>query len=273
VSLSPESNRSVANSHRYSRQKMTKYPILLIIKFYWFRLLIVSTIWFIYDFSTYSFGLYSSQWLSIILGDSAPLWKSFGWNTVINLFYVPGAFIGAFLSDWIGPRYCLVLGVWLQAIVGFIMAGLYGHLNNAAHVGGFVVVYGIFLALGEVGPGDNIGLVASKTSATSIRGQYYGIAAATGKIGAFVGNYLFPIIIADAGDDLVKQGQYPFWVSSSLCIFSGFIALFLLPHIGQDTITLEDERFNAYLVEHGYDVGTLGTKEYRQAVAETQTPY
>lgn len=252
---------------------MNKYPIWLIIKFYWFRLLVVSTIWFIYDFSTYSFGLYSSQWLTIILGADAPLWKSFGWNTVINLFYVPGAFIGAFLSDWIGPRYCLTLGVWLQGIVGFIMAALYSHLDNASHVAGFVVVYGIFLALGEVGPGDNIGLVASKTSATSIRGQYYGIAAATGKIGAFVGNYLFPIIIADAGDDLVKQGQYPFWVSSSLCIFSGFLALFLLPHIGQDTITHEDERFNAYLIEHGYDTSTLGTKEYRKTLAGAQPQF
>jgi hypothetical protein len=57
----------------------------------------------------------------------------------------------------------------------------------------FVVVYGIFLALGEVGPGDNIGLIASKTSATAIRGQYYGIAGAMGNVGAFVGTYLFPV--------------------------------------------------------------------------------
>jgi hypothetical protein len=38
--------------------------------------------------------------------------------------------------------------------------------------------------LGEMGPGDNIGLVASKTSATGIRGEYYAIAAAMGKVGA-----------------------------------------------------------------------------------------
>ena len=37
--------------------------------------------------------------------------------------------------------------------------------------------------LGEMGPGDNIGLVAAKTSATGIRGEYYAIAAALGKIG------------------------------------------------------------------------------------------
>lgn len=74
-----------------------------------------------------------------------------------------------------------------QGIIGFIMTGLYGYLDRPAHVAGFVVVYGIFLGVGEVGPGDNIGLVASKTCATAIRGQYYGTAAAMGKIGAFVG--------------------------------------------------------------------------------------
>jgi len=168
------------------------------------------------------------------------------------------------LSDWIGPKYCLILGVWLQGIVGFIMTAIYKHLDQASQVGGFVVMYGIFLALGEVGPGDNIGLLASKTSATSIRGQYYGIAAACGKIGAFVGNYIFPVIIDDAGDNVIKQGQYPFYVSSSLCIFSGFLALFFLPQIGQDTITDEDLKFREYLVRHGYDVSTLGTKEYRE---------
>jgi len=181
---------------------------------------------------------------------------------VINLFYVPGAFIGAFLSDWIGPRYCLAIGVALQGILGFIMAGLYARLATSAHVAGFVVVYGIFLALGEVGPGDNIGLVASKTSATCIRGQYYGIAAAMGKIGAFVGSYLFPIIQSNA-PNATRAGQDPFFVSSSLCIFSAFLALFCLPHIGQDTITEEDIKFNEFLDRHGYDRSTLGTKEYQ----------
>jgi len=80
--------------------------------------------------------------------------------------------------------------------------------------------------------------VASKTSATAIRGQYYGIAAAMGKIGAFIGTYLFTIIQANA-PNATRAGQDPFFVSSSLCIFSAFLALFLLPHIGQDTITRE----------------------------------
>lgn len=272
----------------YRRNKMNHYPYWLIIKFYWWRLIIVSLIWFMYDFSAYSFSIYSSSWLTFLLPSEAPLWKTFGWNTVIYLFYVPEAVVGAFLSDWIGPKYCLVLGVMLQDIIGFIMTAIYRHLDHASQVGGFVVIYGIFLALGEVGPGDNIGLVASKTSATSVRGMYYGthsplplsrpattspplltlstpgIAAAMGKIGAFVGNYIFPEIVKAAGANKIKQGRYPFYVSSALCIFSGFLAFFFLPSISQDTIPEEDERFKAYLIRHGYDVSTLGTKKYHE---------
>ncbi|KPI37142.1 putative metabolite transport protein [Cyphellophora attinorum] len=123
------------------------------------------------------------------------------------------------------------------------------------------------MALGEVGPGDNIGLLASKLSSTPIRGQFYGVAAAWGKVGAFVGTYIFPILIDAAGDDATKQGQYPFWVSSSLCIFSAVVAYFGLPNVGQDMIEEEDNRFKAYLEEHGYDTSQLGTKKYRDEMA------
>jgi MFS family permease len=164
---------------------------------------------------------------------------------------------GSFFSDWVGPRYALATGVILQGIVGFAMAGSYSTLKQASHVGGFAVVYGLFLSLGEFGPGDNIGLIASKTCATGVRGQYYAIAAAVGKIGAFVGTYIFPYI-EKAGGEGDGSAQYPFYVSSALCIFSGFLALFCLPHIGQDTITEEDIKFRAYLESKGWDVNQLG---------------
>lgn len=112
------------------------------------------------------------------------------------------------------------------------------------------------------GPGDNIGLIASKSCATAVRGQYYGIAAAIGKIGAFVGDQVLAILYDRYKDtDMVKAGQYPFFVSSSLCILSAFIALFLLPHIGQDTIDEEDRKFRAYLAEHGYDISQMGVQQ------------
>jgi len=236
-----------------------KTPWLLIIKYYWYRLGIVSMIWFIYDFSAYSFGIYATSILANLLGADAPLWKSLAWNILINFFYMPGCIAGAFVADLpsMGPKKTLCIGVVLQGIIGFIMAGCYPYLNKPENVAGFVVVYGIFLALGEFGPGDNIGLIASKTCATGIRGQYYGIAAAVGKIGAFAGSYALDALQKDAGKDEIAAGRNPFFVASALAFVAAGLVL-LLPHIGQDTIDQEDVQFREYLTANGFDTATMG---------------
>ncbi|TQV94685.1 MFS phospholipid transporter [Cordyceps javanica] len=240
----------------FNKNSMRRHtPYLLVFKFYGFRLFCVSLIWFLYNFSVYAFGIYSSTILSGIYGKDAPLSKIFGWNTVINLFYLPGSIMGAFISDWIGPKHALAFGVLAQSLVGFIMAGVYSKISK--HVAAFAVVYGIFLSLGEIGPGNNIGLLAAKTCATGVRGRYYGIAAAVGKIGAFVGTWVFPLISKAGGND-TESAQYPFWVASSLCVLSAVITLTLLPTVGQDTISKEDERFRAYLESQGWDTTQLG---------------
>lgn len=194
---------------------------------------------------------------------------------MINLFYIPGAMLGSIYSDWLGPRWALATGALAQAVVGFIMAGLYPHLAKPENVAGFAVVYGIFLSLGEVGPGDNIGLVASKTSATGVRGQYYAIAAAMGKIGAFVGTYIFPYIEAAGGSNVNATAQYPFYVSSAGCVLMAVLVVFCLPNIGQDTIAEEDLKFREYLTGRGWDVNQLGlekgqTVESREEMADAQ---
>jgi MFS family permease len=196
--------------------------------------------------------------LSSIYGKDAKLSTIFGWNTLINCFYLPGSIIGSFISDWIGPKYALIFGVSVQAVIGFIMAGVYDKILK--QVAAFAVVYGIFLSFGEVGPGNNIGLLAAKTCATGVRGRYYGIAAAVGKIGAFVGTWVFPYI-QKAGGNETESAQYPFWVASSLCVLSAVITFFCIPHVGQDTITEEDRRFRAYLESKGWDTTQLGMKE------------
>ncbi|KFH43148.1 metabolite transport protein -like protein [Hapsidospora chrysogenum ATCC 11550] len=240
----------------FAKESMRKAtPYRLVLGFYGFRLFCVSLIWFLYNFSVYAFGIYSSSILSGLYGDKAPLTTVFGWNTVINMFYLPGSLAGAFVSDALGPKYTLALGVSVQACIGYIMAGLYGKLSQ--NIAAFAVVYGIFLSLGEFGPGNNIGLLAAKTCATGVRGRYYGIAAAVGKIGAFVGTYVFPVI-QRAGNNETQSAQYPFWVASSLAILSAAICLIFIPKVDQDTIKEENARFRAYLTSKGWDVNQLG---------------
>ncbi|PPJ53271.1 hypothetical protein CBER1_11883 [Cercospora berteroae] len=241
--------------------RKVKTPYWLALKFYGPRLALVCGIWFIYDFLTYPFSIYSSAWVDV-LEPNAALWQTFGWSALVNFFYVPGAIFGSFTSDWLGPRRALMVFVAAQGVVGFIMSGCYEYLKTRKNVAGFVVVYGIFLALGEMGPGNNIGLVASKTSATGIRGQYYATAAALGKVGGFIGKcqYIFPYIQhAGGGADSIRGGQFPFYVASSLCFLSALL-VWCLPDVHQDTIETEDMRFREYLEANGFDTARIGTK-------------
>ncbi|KAL1841875.1 hypothetical protein VTJ49DRAFT_6474 [Mycothermus thermophilus] len=256
--------------------KHTKTPYRLVLRFYGLRVLAVSLVWFIYDFSAYSFSIYSSTILSNLLGTSSQspaLTTIFGWNTVLNLFYIPGSLLGAPLSDLLGPRYALTLGVLLQAAAGFAISARYADLTAPGRsVAGFAAAYGAFLSLGELGPGNNIGLVAAAVCATGVRGQCYGVASAMGKVGAFVGTLVFPYVAA-AGKRVVGSevgaAQYPFWVASGMCVLAAGLVLVGVPgRVGREGVEVEDERFREFLEQNGFDTATMGLRKDGEANGE-----
>lgn len=61
---------------------------------------------------------------------------------------MPGTLGGAFIVDYLGPKYTMILGLLSQAVIGFIMSGLYMQLGR--HIAAFIVVYTIFLSFGKV---------------------------------------------------------------------------------------------------------------------------
>lgn len=108
---------------------------------------------------------------------------------------------------------------------------------------------------GEFGPGNNIGLVAAKSSATAIRGKFYGLAAASGKLGGFVGTFFFDTVVQKCGGKTTNRGMAaPFYISSSLGIFAGCLAVFCLPSLGQDAVQDEDASFKSHLLANGFDM-------------------
>ncbi|KAF9223445.1 MFS general substrate transporter [Gyrodon lividus] len=244
-------------SYKKNSMKSVQIPYWLIIKRYWKGLFGLSLAWFIYDFITYPFGIYSSTITDNITGNSTSLTIVFGWSVVINLFYIPGTVIGAFAVDFLGPKATMISGLLAQAVVGFIMSGLYTQLTS--QIAAFAVVYGIFLSFGEFGPGNCLGVLASKSGPTAVRGQYYGIAAAVGKIGAFIGTWYWPNIVDDfGGADSAKGNTGPFWVGSGLAILSALVVSFLVRPLTHDGMEEEDEKFRLYLEEHGFDTSLMG---------------
>jgi MFS family permease len=102
---------SMEEPARYKKDSMkhAKIPYWLILKRYGGSLAAISATWFLYDIITYPFGIYSSIIVDRVTGESSALSVVFGWNVIINLFYMPGTIGGAFIVDYLGPKWTMVL--------------------------------------------------------------------------------------------------------------------------------------------------------------------
>lgn len=140
----------VSTAYRKSALHKQKTPYLLIVKRYWRRLLGGAVSWFLYNWISIPFGIFSSTIISRV-NTSNSLVQNLGWGVIINAFYLPGPFIGGILSDRIGRRQTMALGYTLQAVLGFVLGGANEKIQTVFPL--FIVMYGIFLTLGEVGPG------------------------------------------------------------------------------------------------------------------------
>ncbi|CAO3663354.1 unnamed protein product [Rhizopus stolonifer] len=242
----------MADSERYRTSAMKKkVPYWLIIKRYWFRLLVASGLWFIYDFISYPSGVFSSVIIDSVASGESTI-EVVAWNILLYAFYLPGSLLGAFSVDKIGRRKTLAVGLLAQGVVGMILGGVYELISKNC-LPMFIIMYGLYLALGEYGPGDTMGLNATELFPTAVRGTCYGMAAAVGKVGATVGTLAF-VPMQEA------MGGYrgPFLVGSGIAIAASILAWFFVPDIGPDGLVKEDEEFREYLIENGYDVSQLG---------------
>ncbi|KAI6161350.1 glycerophosphodiester transporter [Pisolithus thermaeus] len=232
-------------------------PYWFTLRQYWKSVLGLSLAWFIYDFIMYPFGIYSSMIINNITGGSLPLSIVLGWSVVIVSFYIPGTLLGTFLTDYLGLKTAMIVGLLLQATVGFTMGIMC--IPLADHIATFSVGYGIFLCLGEVGCGSCLRLLAAKTAPAAIDGQIYIIAATVGKVGAFIGTWVFPQVInVFGGSKTVRGNTGPFWIGSGLAILSAVLTSFLVKPFTHDALEAEDK---AYMEENGIDVGRMGIKK------------
>ncbi|KAJ5948084.1 hypothetical protein N7466_001099 [Penicillium verhagenii] len=242
------------NSTQYQKHSIkSRYPYMLVLKRYWKPMLGTSLAWFCYDFVTYPFGIFSSTIVSQLMTTNTTT-QNIGYGTVINCFYLPGCILGGFLMDRIGRKQTMTLGFFLWGIWGFILGGALTPIQTVFPL--FVVMYGIFQALGEMGPGVATFLCASESFPTPLRGHFLGFAAAVGKAGGAIGTQVFTPIQASFSTDQKGQ-QAVFLIGSAFTIVGGIIAWYLIPDMSRELET-EDARFKAYLEENGYDVSEYG---------------
>lgn len=87
---------AVSTAYRKSALRRQRTPYLLALKRYYRPLIGCATTWFLYNYISVPFGIFSSTIMSRVNPDDS-LVKTLGWGVVINCFYIPGPFIGGFL--------------------------------------------------------------------------------------------------------------------------------------------------------------------------------
>ncbi|KAI6039860.1 hypothetical protein EDC04DRAFT_3003076 [Pisolithus marmoratus] len=150
-----------------------------------------------------------------------------------------GAVVICMISKLLNAMLCwIIVGLLLQT-ADFGVGTMFSPLTN--HIAGFAVVYGIFLSLGEVGPGSCLGVLVARTAPMAIREQFCGISAGTREGGSSVGIWAF----GDSKTAKVSTG--PFWSGSRLAILSALVTFFLVSSLSLAT------PFRQYLNENGFD--------------------
>lgn len=248
----------MTNSEIFKKNSIKRnVPYLLIIKRYWRHLVGTGGAWFIYNFITYPFGIFSGTILDTAIGTNGTFTQIASWSCLLNFFYMPGCFLGAVSADTVGRKRTMALGFFLQGVLGILMGVFYKDLVKILPL--FVVLYGIFLTLGEYGPGDMTILIAAEVYPTGIRGTAYGWSAAIGKIGAICGTSAFkPAIKAFGnGDTLAGEGRVFILASCLALVGAAFVWMFIPDRTRQD-LKVEDEAFKQYLIDNGYDISYLG---------------
>lgn len=157
-------------------------------------------------------------------------------------------------EHFIGRKQTMTLGFMLWAVWGFIIGGALHQIQSVFPL--FVVMYGIFQALGEMGPGVSTFLCASESFPTPLRGHFLGFAAAVGKAEASIGTEVFTPI-QNSFYSTEKGQQAVFLIGAAFTVVGGLIAWLLIPDMSRELET-EEARLKEYLEQNGYDVSLYG---------------
>ena len=150
----------------------------------------------------------------------------------------------------------------MLVVFGLIIGVAYDKITKIVPL--FVIFYGLMLSSGNMGPGDMLGLLSSESYATAVRGTCYGISAAVGKTGAAIGTEAFTPIQNGIGK------KWTFIVAAIVGVVGVLVTWIFVPNITGDDLAVEDEKFRAYLVAHGWE-GQMGENDLK-AFADAGIP-
>jgi MFS family permease len=159
------------------------------------RLLVLLTgtagCWFLLDYAYYGNTISTPRIISLITPNASETTTIAIQLAVFAVAAVPGYLLAIARMDRIGHRKLQLIGFAAMGLC-FAVIGLVPGMTTA--VAPFLLVYGLSYFFTEFGPNVTTFVVPGEVFPTRVRATGHGIAAGIGKLGAFIGVFLFPVL-------------------------------------------------------------------------------
>ena len=152
--------------------------------------------WFLLDYAYYGNTISTPQIIALISPTSSTMTTIAIQLAIFVVAAVPGYLLGIARMDRIGHRKLQLIGFAVMALC-FAIIGLVPGLTTA--VAPFLVVYGVSYFFTEFGPNMTTFVMPSEVFPVTMRATGHGISAGVGKLGAFIGVFLFPLLSSSLG--------------------------------------------------------------------------
>jgi MFS transporter, PHS family, inorganic phosphate transporter len=147
--------------------------------------------WFLLDYAYYGNTISTPQILSLISPTASTMTKIALQLAIFVVAAVPGYLLAIARLDKIGHRRLQLLGFAMMGLCFLIIAAVPGMTTTVAP---FLLVYGVSYFFTEFGPNMTTFVMPSELYPVSMRATGHGISAGVGKLGAFIGVFLFPLL-------------------------------------------------------------------------------
>jgi MFS transporter, PHS family, inorganic phosphate transporter len=156
------------------------------------RLIGASGAWFLMDAAYYGNTVSSPLVLSALAGHPDLRHKALTQLFIFVVFAAPGYLAAALGMDRIGRKGIQVIGFASMAVLFSLIALIPGIATMTVP---FVVLYGLSFFFTEFGPNTTTFVYPSEIFPVRVRTTAHGVAAAMGKVGGFLGVFLFPYLM------------------------------------------------------------------------------
>jgi MFS transporter, PHS family, inorganic phosphate transporter len=156
------------------------------------RLIGASAAWFLMDAAYYGNTVSSPLVLSSLHSDHSLLQKTLTQLAVFAIFAAPGYAVAALTMDRLGRKAIQCLGFTAMAIA-FLLLAFIPNIQSMSIP--FLCIYGFSFFFTEFGPNATTFVYPSEIFPVRLRTTGHGIASAMGKLGGFLGVFLFPYLM------------------------------------------------------------------------------